>query len=252
MYRLLLVDDEKQITEGLRYLLPWEQYQIHEIRAANTYDEALEIGRKWEPHIVVADVCLGNRYGYELHRELKEELSELYTVMISGHDEFEFAREALRQGAVDYLLKPIDKVEFGRALENIIVNKLAGSLPSVKKDDQQFDEILGKDCRELNKLVYKIIKIVHEEYSKNLNLSMLADRLEISNGYLGKLFAKETGMKFSQYLMQYRMYVAKELLNDTDDKVSYIASRVGYTNMNYFYMHFQLCYNKSPSEFRML
>ena len=251
MYRLLLVDDEKQITEGLRYLLPWEKYQIDEIRAANTFDQALEIGRGWKPHIAIMDVCIGSRYGYELHRELKEEHPDLNTVMISGYDEFEYAREALRQGVVDYLLKPIDKVELGRVLEDIIVNKLAGSLLSVQKDNQQYDEILGKDFQEMSKLMYKMIKIVHEEYGKNMNLSMLADRLEISNGYLGKLFAKETGMKFSQYLMKYRMHLAKELLNNTDYKVSYIASRVGYTNMNYFYTHFQLCYNKSPSEFRV-
>lgn len=250
MYRLLLVDDEKQITEGLKCLLAWEQYQIDEIRAENTYEDALKTGKIWKPHIAVIDVCIGGKYGYDLQRELKEELPELCTIMLSGHDEFSYAREAMRQGVIDYLLKPVDRAELSRALENIIKNRLFGSLPALEKEPLQFDEVLGKDCGELSKLVYRIIKIVHEEYGKNLNLSMLADRLEISNGYLGKLFAKETGLKFSQYLMQYRMKVAKELLSNTDYKVSYIASRVGYTNINYFYTHFQMCYDKSPSEFR--
>ena len=72
----------------------------------------------------------------------------------------------------------------------------------------------------------------------------------MSSGYLGKLFLRETNMKFSQYLMQYRMKIAKELIENTDEKISYIAQKVGYTNMNYFYTHFQNCYQKSPKEFR--
>lgn len=252
MYRLLLVDDEKQITEGLKYLLAWGRYQINEIREENTYEGALRTALVWKPHIAIMDVCIGDKYGYDLHREIKAQLPELCVVMISGHDEFSYAREAIRQGAVDYLLKPVDRVELAKVMEGIIVNRLRGSLPALETDSSQFDEVLGRDCGELSKLVRKIIQIVHEEYGKNLTLSMLAERLEVSNGYLGKVFSKETGMKFSQYLMMYRMKVAKELLSNTDYKVSYVASRVGYTNRNYFYTHFQLCYGKSPTEFRDL
>ena len=52
MYRLMLVDDEKQITEGLKCFLPWEKYQIEEIRAANSFDEALDVGRSWRPSLL--------------------------------------------------------------------------------------------------------------------------------------------------------------------------------------------------------
>ena len=72
MYRLLLVDDEKQITEGLKCFMPWEQYQIDEIRTANTYEEALDTGWSWKPHIAIIDVCIGKKYGYDLHRELSK------------------------------------------------------------------------------------------------------------------------------------------------------------------------------------
>lgn len=173
MYRLLLVDDEKQITEGLKHLLPWAQYQIDEIRTENTYDAALKTGLSWKPHIAIIDVCIRGRYGYDLLRELNRELPELCTVMISGHDEFAYAREAMRQGAVDYLLKPIDPIELGKVLEYIIVGRLFGRMPSVdRSSDAGFDEILQKDKRQLSKLVCKILRIVQEEYSKNLKCAM--------------------------------------------------------------------------------
>lgn len=250
MYRLLLVDDEKQITEGLKFLLPWERYQIQEIRTANTYEEALETAYQWKPHIAIIDVCIGKDFGYDLQHELHRNLPKLCTVMISGYDEFAYVREAMREGAVDYLLKPINRIELEHVLKEIVVNRLHGSIRHIEGKDTQHDRILGTDVQGLNKLIRKILKIVQDEYGKNLNLSILADRLEMSSGYLGKLFAKETGMKFSQYLMAYRMDIAKELLIGTDFKVSYIANKVGYTNLNYFYMHFQSSYQKSPSEFR--
>ena len=250
MYRLLLVDDEKQITEGLKYFLPWEKYQISEIRAANTYEEALGLGYRWKPHIAMIDVCIGKYFGYDLQCELRRKLPELHTIMISGYDEFFYVREAMRQRAVDYLLKPINRAELEKVLKEIVVEKLHGSLVREPGEDVWQDEILGMDVRKLSKLIRKILNIVHEEYGKNLNLSVLSERLEMSGGYLGKLFSKETGMKFSQYLMMYRMNVAKELMISTDYKVAYIANKVGYSNLNYFYMHFQACYQRSPLEFR--
>lgn len=68
--------------------------------------------------------------------------------------------------------------------------------------------------------------------------------------YLGQIFIKETDMKFSEYLMAYRMYVARERILNTDDKISSVAAEVGYSNMNYFYQHFHNYYDSTPSEMR--
>ncbi len=57
-------------------------------------------------------------------------------------------------------------------------------------------------------------------------------------------------MKFSEYLMAYRMYVARERILNTDDKISSVAAEVGYSNMNYFYQHFHNYYDSTPSEMR--
>ena len=68
--------------------------------------------------------------------------------------------------------------------------------------------------------------------------------------YLGQIFIKETGMKFSEYLMAYRMQVARERILNTDEKISAIAAGVGYSNLNYFYQHFHGYYQLTPSEIR--
>ena len=113
--------------------------------------------------------------------------------MISGYDEFSYVRQAMRQRVVDYLLKPINRAELDKVLKKIVVERLHGSLVGEAGDDAWYDEILEMDIRELSKLVQKILKIVQEEYRKNLNLSVLSDRLEVGGGYLGETVLEGNG-----------------------------------------------------------
>ena len=74
--------------------------------------------------------------------------------------------------------------------------------------------------------------------------------LDLNNSYLGRVFLKETNIKFSEYLMLYRLYIAKNLIIMSSETISKIAIEVGYTNSNYFYTHFNKTYGFSPSKLR--
>ena len=187
MYRLLLVDDEEKITEGLVYLLDWERYQITSILTANTYEEALKIGMDTVIHIAIIDVCIEDRKGYHLYQDLLRFQPKLQCIMISGYDEFIFVREALRCGVEDYLLKPVDRIELGKNIEKIVVNHLHGTIKREYQDKTKYDEILNKEYSEMNKLVRKIITIVQRDYDKGLNLSVLSEMLEMNSSYLGQI-----------------------------------------------------------------
>jgi YesN/AraC family two-component response regulator len=78
----------------------------------------------------------------------------------------------------------------------------------------------------------------------------VAERFRMNGTYLGQLFLKETRMKFSEYLMAYRMLRARERIQSTDEKIASIALSVGYPNLNYFYTHFHAYFEKSPSDLR--
>ncbi|MFD0693596.1 response regulator [Paenibacillus sp. GCM10027628] len=109
MYKALIVDDEKEIREGLRTVFPWHELGIHEIRTADDGDTALELARAWSPHIVISDIKMNRLSGLDFIRQLYMDSSfPGKIVFISGYDEFELVRQAMKQGAVDYLLKPID------------------------------------------------------------------------------------------------------------------------------------------------
>ena len=72
----------------------------------------------------------------------------------------------------------------------------------------------------------------------------------MSSKYIGRIFLRDTGLKFSEYLMVYRMLMARNLIVNTKEKISAIASSVGYSQLNNFYVHFKSYFNVSPSSLR--
>ena len=72
----------------------------------------------------------------------------------------------------------------------------------------------------------------------------------MSSKYIGRVFLRDTGMKFSEYLMAYRMMEARKLIVSTTEKISNIANMVGYAQLNNFYIHFKNYFGVSPSVMR--
>lgn len=247
MYTLLIVDDEPNIQEGLQRLIDWRAFGIEKICTAGTYSEVVSNIVDWKPDICLVDVCIGNEYGFELIRSLNDMGVETNYVMMSGYDNFSYACEALRCGALDYLLKPIAPGELESRIEKIIVEKLHGTLA---KEEKKQDPVLEKNYEEMSPLIRKIVMMTNMEYGQDISLKSIADRFRMNSTYLGQIFIKETGIKFSEYLMKYRMYIAREKILNSDEKIAVIASDVGYSNVNYFYQHFHDLYNITPSEIR--
>lgn len=247
MYTLMIVDDEPNILEGISRLVNWKEFGIERIRTAGSCFEVVSHIVDWKPDICLVDVRIGNEYGYELINCLNGMGVKSNYIMMSGYDDFEYACEAIRCGALDYLLKPIGREQLEKRLEKIIVERLHGTLQKEKKST---DLVLDRPYEEMSPLIRKIVMIVGMEYGQHISLKSMADRFRMNSTYLGQIFIKETGMKFSEYLMLYRLHAAREKILNSDEKIAVIASDVGYTNMNYFYQHFHNHYHMTPSEMR--
>lgn len=247
MYTLMIVDDEPNILEGIMRLVDWKAFGIGRIRTAGSCFEVVSHIVDWKPDICLVDVRIGNEYGYELINCLNGMGVKSNYIMMSGYDDFAYACEAIRCGALDYLLKPIGREQLEKRLEKIVVEKLHGTL---RKEEKRKDPILDRPYEEMSPLIRKIVMIVGMEFGQHISLKSIADRFRMNSTYLGQIFIKETGMKFSEYLMLHRLYVAREKILNSDEKIAVIASDVGYSNMNYFYQHFHNYYNMTPSEMR--
>ena len=122
MFRLVIVDDESAVVEGLKNALDWEGFQI-EIPCATTDPfEALDYVQDHQVQIVITDVSMPGMTGLELIHRIKEQKPSVYIIILSAYDNFEYVRTALRYGAENYLLKPLDPESLSDTISQIIHN----------------------------------------------------------------------------------------------------------------------------------
>ncbi|CAM4500655.1 two component AraC family transcriptional regulator [Paenibacillus macerans] len=110
-YRVILVDDEPVILRSLKVAVPWEELNLEIVGEARNGEKALQLVRELSPHMIISDIRMPGIDGIALMKKVLAENPKRLFIFISGYGEFEYAREALREGAFDYLLKPIDHDE---------------------------------------------------------------------------------------------------------------------------------------------
>lgn len=116
MIKVFLVEDESVIRDGLRENFPWEEYGFKLIGEAGDGEMALPLIRKTVPDVLITDIKMPFMDGLSLSKIVKAEFPKLHIIMISGYDDFDYARQAISVGAEQYLLKPITKLTLKKAL----------------------------------------------------------------------------------------------------------------------------------------
>lgn len=104
---LLIVDDEVEIRSGLRTVIPWESYSISVIGTASNGKEALEMICNYHPDIVISDIKMPEMSGLQLIKEVNDKGISCSFIILSGFDDFNYAKSAIKYGVKDYLLKPV-------------------------------------------------------------------------------------------------------------------------------------------------
>ncbi|MBP3963176.1 response regulator [Paenibacillus lignilyticus] len=147
--KIVLVDDERSVLRGLQHIMA-KHCTGHEIvGTAQSAEEALHVLKATEAEIVITDVMMPGMNGIELTRELSKLYPHLYLVILSGHAEFEFVREAMRCGAIDYLLKPCHYQTVIDLLDKIKDKAADKETENVKSSHKQLLEKLIKGSIEL-------------------------------------------------------------------------------------------------------
>lgn len=118
MLQVMIVDDEPSAIKSLKYLLDWEQYGFEIAAEAYNGVEALELLRNEPFALIITDIRMPEMDGLELVEKVRF-FSDLPIMIVSGYDEFEYARQCMRWGVRDYLLKPVDRQELAGKLEQI-------------------------------------------------------------------------------------------------------------------------------------
>ncbi len=250
MYRLLIVDTNRESCQSIKSLLNWSRYDFGCVMTAYSFADAVSKAIDLQPHVALIEVKLGDQWGYDLAAHLRSMGMKTVFCMISNQEDPHYMRKSMQACAQDYLLKPLSAKELRAFVERIIVNELHGSLPEKPAAKPELDPVLQKEYTSFSRITNKIILFVRSNYHHSPSLTSIAESFNMSSKYIGRIFLKDTGMKYSEYLMAYRMLEAKRLIVSTREKISVIAGMVGYSQLNNFYTQFRNYFGVSPSSLR--
>ena len=120
MYKVMLADDENLILQGLENIIEWEELGLEIVNKASNGQEAIDKFKENPVDIVVTDINMPQVTGLELLKELKKINSDVKFIILSGYDDFSYAKKAIELGVENYILKPIDEEELEKTLKNTI------------------------------------------------------------------------------------------------------------------------------------
>lgn len=246
MPKALIVEDEPLMREYL-----WRNLErIHNAWKATACAkdglEAIEILRHHSFDLVITDIRMPRCDGLELASYINDNCPGTAVVILSGHDEFEYARSALQKGVSDYLLKPLDD----KAL-NALLDRLASNKKLSVDDGDEEPVVQDRDSESPSLLIERARLFIKENYTRPLALNDVAQALDVSPSYLSSVFKSDKGETYTKYILRLRMErAAKLLVSYKAGKVGDIAQEAGFTSTKYFDSAFKKYFGMTPNEYR--
>ena len=247
MYKVVVVEDEAVVRQGIVLTIDWAALDCEVVGEAANGEEGAELIAGLSPDLVVTDLKMPRMDGVEMIAKLRTQGNRSRVIILTAYGDFKYAQSALRLGVNDYLLKPLKDGE----LEEAVRILLGQMKEKTEKEQERITESgfhLVKKAK--NRYVTEAIHWIEGHYREDITISTVAEMLEISEGYLSRVFKKETGYTFTSYLTYYRLNMAMELLKDCKLRVYEVADQVGYSDTAYFSAQFKKMVGISPSEYQ--
>lgn len=242
MLKVLVVDDEEMVRRGIVLGVDWAARGCVLAGEAASGEEGLAAAERYSPNLIITDVRMPRMDGIEMLSRLRERDSRAHVILLTAYSDFAYAQSALRLGADAYLLKPFRNEELIAAIDKVRQKEReltdpAPALPLVKGDKSKY--------------VLQALQYIARHYAdEDISITAVAQELKVSEGHLSHVFKKETGYTVINYLTQYRIHRAMELLRDCRRKVYEVAGEVGYRDVTYFGSTFKKLVGMSPSEYQ--
>ena len=244
MFNIMIVDDEELERKALKVILK-ELKEVNIIAEACNGREAIEFDEKYNPDLIIMDVKMPGFDGCKAAEIIKANNKERIIIMVTAHDDFELVRKALVLGVNDYILKPVRPREIINIVNNIIVSYKINN-----KGENTDNKSIIEEYKEEISPIDKALKYIDENFKDNINLNTIADKCNLSSCYFSKLFKREVGVNFSQYLKNKKIQHAKKLLKTTEIPILNIAIDLGFEDCGYFIRVFKNIEGITPKKYR--
>lgn len=241
-YKCIVAEDEALVRRNL-------VKKINQLNAGFTVvgevmdgESAIKLIQEELPNLVITDIQMPVKNGIELIKYLYLTYPTIKVIVISGFDEFEYARQAVKYDVKEYLLKPVSTKDL---------------LSSITKVKMLLDSELSAldNCQEQNispeELVELIELYIKNNYHKDISIADIAEHLHFAPDYLARVYKKVKGQTPLKYLINLRINEAKQyLITRPDLSVKAVGEFVGYNDQYYFSRLFKNCTGYYPTDYR--
>lgn len=258
--KIIIIDDEYLIRELIKNCVSWDEIDVDIVGEASNAAEGLSLISKNKPDIILTDICMPGPDGLDMSKSILEKYPDIKVIIITGYDEFEYAKRSIKLGVSDFILKPINDEELKSSVlklkEEILEERLKErhyenikQKFGVLKEIIDLDEENKKETKSLN--IEEVKEFILKNISnRNLSLKLAAEHFYVNSSYLSRVFKSKTGKSFSEYVINIKMKLAMEMLKDSSMKSSDIAKKIGIDDPNYFSACFKKHIGCSIKDFR--
>lgn len=226
MKKVLIVDDELSSSEIINFFIKKYNLPLEIIGTIVRGDIALKKIQKLKPDLVFMDIEMPGMNGLDVIENTNKVCSSnISYIIITAYNKFDYAQKALRLGAKDLLLKPIQYNQFCEAMQRVIGYQYSA-----------------------NPIFNQLLEYIHSSYMEEISLESCALILNTSTTNVARLLKKNLNTNFTSYYNKVRINKAIELL-ETGSSIKDAALAVGYQNLNYFYTRFKQEVGITPREY---
>lgn len=243
MTKVLIIDDEEIIRRTIRKLGRWEEFGMEVAGEAENGLLGLQMIEQQTPDVVFLDMRMPGLTGAQLIQALLEKQIRVKLVVISGFDSFQYAQMAIRYGAIDYLLKPIEREEF-----NGLLHRISRAIALERGTEEASSPEKPDTLLTQGDTLAAIRRRIEQDCTQSLSLESLASEFYLNKEYLSRAFKKRYGTGITSLIHTKRLVLAKTLLQQ-GFKIRDVAERTGYEDVNYFGRVFRKYERLSPSEY---
>lgn len=255
--KLLIVEDEIETIHGILAGVLWERLPFDSVYWANLLEVAVEKYTEQPADVVLCDIEMPDGSGLDFLEWVVKQRPKTFCMIMTCHEEFSYAHRALSLKCSTYIVKPIIYGELEEKLRGA-----AEEIAAARENDQyqifgrQWVKQVREECREeaipREELTNRVKDYIIAHLKEEIRVETIAKNFYLSADYLSKIFKKETGMSIGNFILEERMFLAKELILDGKMSISRVSYECGYDNYSYFTKVFKKKYGVTPREYGQL
>lgn len=241
MYSLLIVEDEPLIRAGLKKYFDWSSFNISTILEATNGKEGLEKSIEVKPDLIITDIRMPEMDGLEMIKAIRAESIPSEIIILTGYNEFEYAKKAIQYGGVkDFLIKPLQYDESYQSITRCMTSI----------QEKQVDVETNTRPPSDEDLFQQIEAYIIDNIRDDTSLQTIAEHFFYNPSYLSRLFKTKMQLNFTEFVREIKVDIAKRNLENPDLNMQEVSTLSGFSTYKQFLQTFRLVTSMTPTDYR--